>query len=373
MIDLVGSRGIRILDDSIQTQNGMASILSHHGLQGQVELVHQGDGSLVFGLRAAAINQLLPDFDTLNLAARNHLNTEDSVLDLEKEILIALLGSPICIDFPSIGELSAQIHMRRNIVTAGRRTELNFDTAAAERPSDCWVYDEDAGFTVKPGISVILALRKATQPDLSGQIYSFSCYRATEYVILLAMAEELHDCNPELFAQLQAQCEQWVIRSGRFHDVFLREYGSQEYPFPSRYYVPGDRVWFRNPDESSSDVAGYEGSWVFYLGGGLFTNFWKRDRPYSLVDKCLEIYHWRHGIHRDANGDLAMDESVVERRVAETSQDPIETDRILRQMMRWRDPKGQYGEGGCIDTTREAPRWVCPGTADLRLHPLLAS
>lgn len=370
MSDAVNLCGICVLDASTEAQKAMTAIFRQYGLIDHVESVHQSDGSLVFILQSGAADQWLPDFDTLNLAARQKLDTLGSLTDLEKEILITLLGSPVRMVFPTVAELMAQVHMRRNIVTAGRRTELNFDTAAAERPSDCWIYDDDVGFVVKPGNSVIDALKKATQPDLSGQIYSFSCYRATEYVILLAIAEELHACNPPLFAELQIQCEKRVIRSAQFHDVFLREYGSQESPFPSRYYIPGDRVWFRNPDESSSDVAGYEGSWVFYLGGGLFTNFWKRNRPYTLVDKCLEIYHWRHGANKNAAGDLAMDEVVVESRVAQTLKDPVETSRVMRQMMRWRDPKGEYALGGCIDTTREAPRWICPGVADLVLPPV---
>jgi hypothetical protein len=32
------------------------------------------------------------------------------------------------------------------------------------------------------------ALEQATRPDISGALYSFSCYRATEYILLLAMA-----------------------------------------------------------------------------------------------------------------------------------------------------------------------------------------
>ena len=216
---------------------------------------------------------------------------------------------------------------------------------------------------------MIEALRKATQPDTGGQVYAFSCYRATEYVILLAMAEELLSCNPELFGRLQRQCERHMIRSGQFHEVFLREYGSQESPMPERYYVPGDRVWFRNPDERSSDVLGYEGSWVLYLGGGLFTNFWKRDQPYTLDSKCLEIYHWRNGVCHAADGELAMDEAVVAQRVAATLQEGDELSRILGEMMQPRAPSGCYGQGGCIDTTREGPRWVCPGTSDLHLPP----
>ncbi|MBL8490281.1 MAG: hypothetical protein JNM82_05825, partial [Rhodocyclaceae bacterium] len=46
---------------------------------------------------------------------------------------------------------------------------------------------------------------------------------------------------------------------------------------------------------------------------------------------------------------------------------PAEVADILGHMERLREPKGCYGNGGCIDTTREYPRWVCPGTSDLVL------
>ena len=218
-----------------------------------------------------------------------------------------------------------------------------------------------------PGKALVPALIQATQPDESGALFSFSCYRATEYVILLAIAQELSACNPALHRQLQEQWETRAIMSAEFHDTFLREYGSMEAPLPSRYYVPGDRLWFRNPDSHSSDATGYEGSWVFYLGDGLFSNFWQRNRPYTLTDKCLEIYHWRHGASLDGAGEVRIDEEKVEARVSASRQNPDEMAHILERMMRYRDPKGVYAEGGCIDTSRECPRLVCPDTCDLVL------
>lgn len=328
-----------------------------------------GERYLRISLKPDVGAEWLPAFDTVGLQGKLSLDTEHSAAELEREIAITLLDSPQGVQFPSVNEWVANIHMRRNIVIDGRKTALNFDTEAAERPSDSWCYDEERGFTVRSGCSLIEALRQATQPDASGKTYSFSCYRATEYVILLAIAEELAVCNPALLEKLQRQCEFQVIRSGLFHEVFLHEYGTQERPFPERFYVPGDRVWFRNPDAISSDVTGFEGSWVLYLGGGRFTNFWKRDRPYALADKCLEIYHWRHGVSRNEAGELVMDETRVEERVAETLQNPDEVDRIMKRMMRWRDPKGVYADGGCVDTTRESPRWICPGTANMHLPP----
>jgi hypothetical protein len=360
--------GIRLCEGSSHAIRAIEIALDHFGLSNATEiLTRQINGKTIVdvALRPEIAAQWMPGNDTTALATCLVLDTLHSPDDLEKEILAALLASPVLVEFPTAEELHACIHIRRNIVISGRRTELDFDTAAAERPSDCWRYDDERGFTVKPGCSLITALKMATQPELSGHLYSFSCYRATEYVILLAIAKELAGCNPALLSQLQSRCEWRLIRSGQFHETFLREYGSQESPLPMRYYVPGDRVWFRNPDEQSSDIVGFEGSWVLYLGGGLFTNFWKHDHPYTLSSKCLEIYHWRHGACRNVEGALVMDESVVERCVEKTLQDADEVRKIMEKMMRWRDPKGVYAEGGCIDTTREGPRWVCPESADL--------
>jgi hypothetical protein len=366
----IPNQGIRLRDGLINTPRAIELMLARFGLNHVAEVAaYSVDEKTVtdVSLRPEISQQWMPDHDTTGLTAHLALDTIQSSNALEKEILITLLASPVVMEFPSIEELEASIHIRRNIVTSGRRTELNFDTAAAERPSSCWTYDEDRGFTVKPGCSLINALKMATQPELSGHLYSFSCYRATEYVILLAIAKELAVCNPHLLDQLQSQCERRVIRSGQFHEVFLHEYGSQESPFPTHYYVPGDRVWFRNPDECSSDIVGFEGSWVLYLGGGLFANFWKHEQPYTLTRKCLEIYHWRHGAQRNTDGNLVMDEDIVERCVEETLKSDIELNQTLMKMMRWRDAKGIYAEGGCIDTTREGPRWVCPGTTNLVL------
>ncbi|MBV6273995.1 hypothetical protein KVP09_13910 [Alcaligenaceae bacterium CGII-47] len=308
----------------------------------------------------------MPDHDTSGLAHRLDLDTHARAKDLEREILITMLGGPLPFVFPCAAELASAMHIRRNIVQAGRQTVLAFDTEGAERPEDYWTYTQASGFTVRPGQSIIAALKKATQPG-SGRRYSFSCYRATEYVILLGLAQELARCHPALLAALQRQWESRAIMSGEFHDVFLHEYGSHDAPLPFQYYVPGDRLWFRNPDEPSASVEGYEGSWVMYLGEGLFTNFWKPDEPYTLRRKCIELYHWRHALREDARGHPYIDEDVVEARVQESLQDPVAANAILARMRRVRDPLGVYGDGGCIDATREYVRCVHAGLPGLVL------
>jgi hypothetical protein len=320
-----------------------------------------------FRLDPAFTRDLAPDGSSIDLCANLALDPGENPDDLEREILLALMLSPVRFEYRSCGEFASRINVRKNIVAAAKKTVLSFDTAEAERPSDCWTYSPRGGFTLLPGKPLIESLRKATQPEVSGRLYSFSCYRATEYVILLGLAEELEHCNPEELERLQRQWERCAIKSGAFHDTFLVEYGSMDDPLPPRHYVPGDRLWFRNPDRRSSDVAGYEGSWVFYQGGGLFTNFWKEGQPYTLTGKCLEIHHWRNGVREDEEGTLCMDEAVVDAHVRASLEDPDEVRTIVGQMMQLREAKGVYGSGGCIDTTREYPRSIYPGSPALSL------
>jgi hypothetical protein len=327
-----------------------------------------GKGRKKFVLGSQFINWLMPQGDTMQLSRNFRLDPVASSTDLEREIILAMLAAPQALEFPTYEEFHSAVRIRCNIVTAARRTQLAFHTSQAERPADYWKYTAGRGFTVLPGKSLIAALQKATQPEnADGNLYSFSCYRATEYVILLSMAQELELVNPLLLAQLQSQWEQRAIMSGEFHDVFLHEFGSADQPLPPRYYIPGDRVWFRNPDEHSSDASGYEGSWVFYLGGGFFSNFWKRDQPYTFNEKCVEIFHWRHATYLDEDDELRIDESIVESDVRQTLGAPGKLDGVLREMAQLRDRKGVYAGGGCVDLSREFPRYVCPGTAAIQL------
>ena len=328
----------------------------------------QRDGvESAFRVRPRLAQCWAPGFDTLGLTAQLQLDTERRSTDLEREIMIAMLLGPLAFEFPSHAELASSVRMRRNIVLAARKTALAFYTAEASRPDDCWTYGDERGFTVRPGHAVIAALQKATQPDASGKRYAFSCCRATEYVMLLGIAQELESANPALLAALQRQWERRAIKSEEFRNVFLREHGSMREPLPPCYYVPGDRVWFRNPDPYSCNATGYEGSWVLYLGGGLFTNFWTSDPPYTLHGKCLEMFQWRHTAYKDVSGEVRIDEEMVTERLNALASTPVQKAQILQFMLRLRDPQGVDGGGGCLDASREYPRRVCPDTADIVL------
>ena len=344
----------------------MAALLARNGLDATVVVLTSGVGDR-YTLHDMLAQEWLPEFDTLALAGRTRLTPCSGSTDLEREILLTLLGGPVEFRFQDLASLLSSIRVRCNIVNAARRTALNFDTEGIERPIADWNYHETTGFTVRPGRPLADALIAATQPGPTGRRYAFSCYRATEYIILLALAQEMADHNPSLLAALERQWQRRAIASRQFHDTFVHEYGTFDAPLPVRYYVPGDRLWFRNPHEPSSDVTGYEGSWVFYLGSGLFSNFWHPERPYTLAAKCLEIFHWRHGLLHEQSGAPYIDETLVEAHVAKSLRDSRETSAILERMMRFRDPSGVYEHGGCIDRTREYPRSVCIGNEELVL------
>jgi len=357
------------LSEPDRDRAGLIDRLEALGLARHIEsTILPGKRGGVFRVGERLAREWAPHSDSHGLSAKLAPDPAADADELEREILLALMLSPEPFAYRNYDELACAVNVRRNIVSAGRKTVLAFDTTmAAERPSDCWTYSADKGFTLMPGKPLIEALRKATQPAVSGRLYAFSCYRASEYLVLLAIAEELERCNPTLLDRLQRQWETRAIKSAAFHETFLVEYGSMQRPLPAKHYVPGDRLWFRNPDDRSSDVDGFEGSWVFYLGNGEFTNFWKADQPYTLASKCLEIYHWRNGVRRTDAGELWMDEAIVDEHVQASLRDPDEVQAILERMMRLRDPTGVYGAGGCIDTSREYPRSIWPGTGEFRL------
>jgi hypothetical protein len=375
---LLPSLGIQVFvplgTSASRAQREMAELLSQHHLTSACSCITRNtrEGTVVqTHLTSEALQAWAPGHDTLGLKQRLSVWQLDPDVGLMREMLVALLASPQGMRFHSVSALVSHMRVRRLIAQAAQKTALAFKTDAAERPYGYWRDGGDeAGFILQPHRCLVDALIAATQPAVTGKLYDFSCYRATEYVILLGIAQELQAHHPELLAQLQQINEAHAIRSAQFHEVYLVEYGSMQTPLPARFYVPGDRLWFRNPDEPSSDVMGYEGSWVIYMGGGLFSNFWQRNRPYTLESKAIEIYHWRDGLFTDAQGQAQMDESVVEQCVAQTQANPEMRAHVLERMLRMRDPKGVYDQGGCLDTTREYPRCVSRDCCELVLPTL---
>ena len=172
--------------------------LEELGLQAYVtttDVADAGGQFARFQLRHELANEWAPDRDTTLLCqmltrATLKLDPLSNIDDLEREILLAMLLSP-SLKFPSHQELASAVRIRKNIVLAARKTTLDFHTTRGRASGRILDLSQGSRLYDLPGKSLITALQKATQPAESGQLYSFSCYRATEYVILLGIAQEL--------------------------------------------------------------------------------------------------------------------------------------------------------------------------------------
>jgi hypothetical protein len=262
--------------------------------------------------------------------------------------------SPDVMYFGSEQELKSNLRMRCTVVQVASRTELNFDTSSITRPQAYWIYTKENGFLLRQGVSLADGLERALCPDVSGFTYAFSCQRASEYLILYAVVCELQKVNKTGLNDVEQQWRKRALTGDDFLFRFLGERGTRENPMPMRYYIPGDRIWFKNPDDHSSDLEGFEGSWVIYLGGGRFCNLWDRHRPYTLEEKCLEIYYWSQCVEVSPAGILWMNEAVVKEQVEKALHEQDLSGPILKKMMVYRDPTGVYAEGGCIDLSRDS-------------------
>jgi len=300
------------------------------------------------------LQALCPNFDTAPIQAYLSRRRPDNESQMVAEVILAMALSPQTIAFKTACEFKSTLRMRRNAVDVASRTELSFDTNSITRPQAYWVYTKENGFLLRQGVSLAEGLERALCPDVSGSTYAFSCQRASEYLMLYAVVRELSKVNQ---AGLHAVEEQWRKRALTGDDFlfrFLEERGTRENPIPMRYYIPGDRIWFKNPDDHSSDIEGYEGSWVIYIGGGRFCNLWDRQSPYTLEEKCLEIFYWSKSTTVNSNGILYMNEDAVKEQVEEALRDPAIQRSILEKMMVYRDPAGVYADGGCIDLSRDS-------------------
>jgi len=348
-----------LLKDRLDSERRMRQTqrcLRYLGINDLVDCsVNKSDDGCYLHLRANhRLLELCPNFDTgtITTILRTHQPDQDQAM--LSEIVLAMALSPTLALFNSEQELKSNLRMRCTVVKLASRTELNFDTSSITRPQAYWVHTKENGFLLRQGVSLAEGIERALCPDVSGYTYAFSCQRASEYLMLYAVVSELRKVNKEALQETEAQWRKRALTGDDFLFRFLEERGTRENPMPMRYYIPGDRIWFKNPDDHSSDIEGFEGSWVIYLGGGRFCNLWDRQRPYTLEEKCLEIYYWSQCVEVSPAGVPWMNEAVVKERVQLALSDPVIKKPILQKMMVYRDPAGVYADGGCIDLSRDS-------------------
>lgn len=116
-----------------------------------------------FRLREELLNSLVPGRDTLQLCERFQFDPLASEADLEREILLAMLSSPVTFEYPGCTEFAASVRIRRNIVKASRVTAISCSHARKIR---CvWIPDFQRLLTGDAAQNFGLADKISIHPD----------------------------------------------------------------------------------------------------------------------------------------------------------------------------------------------------------------
>ena len=250
-------------------QLGLASLVDVQLLAGDATTAP----AMQVALQPTLIEHWAPGHDTRALSRTLALDPRHAD-DLAREIVVALLLSPVAFTFPSHAEWAAAVRVRQGIVQAARDTRLHPDPTGPRHPPEDWQLQPGHPPLLRPERPLTAALQALLQPA-QGPGFALSPYRASEYVLLLGLAEETLRHHPALYSRLQVRFQHRPVRDCEFHQALMRQIGSPEAPLPSGFAVPGDRVWLRPPPSPGmlDTRRPIGGRWAIYLGQGQYREF----------------------------------------------------------------------------------------------------
>ena len=307
-----------------------------------------------FVIKSYFAKLLMPDYNTLDLRKKmkvynitNNITKDDDDYNLTVEILLCLLNAPVLFTFDSFDDFIDMIDSRKIIVKYGYLAHVKFDTGKDIKVNVDYFQYNDKDVILLENKSLLEGIKKSIIPK--DKLYNYSCQRITEFLLLLGLLEV--NRNKPIYQQIESIWRRKAIKSELFQDTFLYEYGTKENPIPMKYYIPGDRIWLKNPDDKSSDIVGYEGTWVVYLNDGLFCDFWKDggdvSHQHTLEDIIITIYNWRHSIIESSIDESSIDDKFVQQLNKNINNNPNTKNNIIKSMSKY------YADGGCMDKTRD--------------------
>lgn len=173
-------------------------------------------------------------------------------------ILSAMLSNSRNYSYPSLSALQFEVGLRTSIMQAGLdlgRSGVSFSDFSHARCNEAlWMLTSQGGFLLRRSIPPSMAIQDIYQ---NGSLYAFEC--ATAIIIIYYKA--VLDVIPEtLFNSLFADL---YLYSWEFDkDLGVRT-------VPANEFVPGDVLYFDNPDVDPVTME-WQGENVVYLGDGLY-------------------------------------------------------------------------------------------------------
>lgn len=318
-----GDEGVRFTCDRRQIREikaGMADYLKSLDIPEEAVLLRErpAQGVLVYTLGTPA-----PETSTLDLASRPAMGITDQVsLPLggssaaqvmtvsRKEIVLALLQHGRLTELKgaacSVDALADHVALRQNIVAWAETLRWGWpDGGPAQWNNDYW-----SRGTPKQGVSLREALDDAF---VNQNAYAIGCYTATKLVFVKGVMDYYDRVRESptlarliqtrLFSDRDPLSDIEPSKAWSFYPDFnpkdahpgkLLSIIDEVAP---KNFVPGDWVYFLNPDPVSSQKVGYEGSNAIYLGGGRFDDYYaENNHAYTYAEKLDEVFQWRHGV-----------------------------------------------------------------------------
>lgn len=132
--------------------------------------------------------------------------------------------------------------------------------------------------------------------------YSIGCLAAARLLMLQGILDYYNRVspNPEMLSFILEK-----IKKGGFklYDIDPDRHNPKgklliiEEKIPAKNIIPGDWLYFKNPDKISREKFGYEGSNVIYLGNNKFVDFYNsNNHGYTIEEKFHSVYQWRNGV-----------------------------------------------------------------------------
>lgn len=262
--------------------------------------------------------------DTLELIDLPEFNLREEVVKLpsqhksksvvtvsRKEIVLAMMQRGRQTKFAgracTVDALKDQVGVRQNIVAWTESAEWAWVDGRHARWNDkYWVAGNyKSKYPLQEALSNIFV-----QPDR----YFFGCYTATKLLIAHAMLDYYqrikHDKTTTEFLIRRLLTDKdplSTIEPGNMWS-FEADYDAMTSspvgklihltgPVPHDNFIPGDWVYFVNPDHVSARKNGYEGANAIYLGRGLFSDYYNDNHHrFTFREQLDEVYQWRHGV-----------------------------------------------------------------------------
>ncbi|WP_066174414.1 protein-glutamine gamma-glutamyltransferase [Bacillus marinisedimentorum] len=177
---------------------------------------------------------------------------------VEKKIIQQMLDAPVLYSYRTRSELLFEINVRKNIIESAEKMneqKIEFTTFKGARCNpEYWHLTEQGGFLLKPGIRPSAAIMDIY---VNSPLYGFEC--ATASVIILYHAA-IKSIGKRVFDVM-------------FQDLYLYSWHTDSdlglHTFYANHLIPGDVVYFKNP-EFNPGTPWYRGENAVALTGGKF-------------------------------------------------------------------------------------------------------